>query len=291
MPLILLKEKQMKYHMSDETDCGIVVADLKNNYILGRTKNPRVFNNFAVAKVMANFLTKSKGDLKYYIQVPYNGKIIRKHISDCQFRDDHYEFYAKTNKDNKPELFQVYEKNIRKCIHVGYIFFDDAETSRIDKEEGKQYQFKLMGVIKEAAETIFKYSGNISSFKKLKKGFTIEVQNSTTKIHILHISKLMDVNQARKNRNTFCLPFIKAVDKFRSFYVIVDKDVSESSKTESASAASGILTTLLEMINDEGYNCTYRSMDDNNPDPCFIEKGDFEWQPENLSLSNTQTLN
>jgi len=275
----------MKYYMNDETDCGIVISDLKNNFIMGRTKGPRVFNNLEVAKVMANLLIRNKVELKYYIQVNYNGKIIRKQISDCQFIDDHYEFFAAINKEEKPELFEVYEKTTRKCVHVGYIFFDDAETSRIDREEGKLYQYKLMNLIKEAAETMFKYSGNISSFGKLKKGLTIKIKNSTTEIHILHISKLMDVNQARKKRNFVCFPFFKEVDKFRSFYVVIDKDIAESAKTDASSIASNIVNTLIEMLNDDGIVCYYKNMDDKNSYPCLIERSDYSWQPEDLSNS------
>ena len=286
MPLTVTKEKQMKYYMNDETDCGIVISDLKNNFIMGRSRGPRVFNNLEVAKVMSNILIKPKMELKYYIQVNHEGKILRKPISDCQYREDHYEFFASPNKEEKPELFEVYEKDTRKCIHVGYIFFDDAETARIDREEGKVYQFKLMNLIKEAAETIFKYSGNIGSFDKLKKGLTIKIKNSTTEIHVLHVSKLMDVNQARKKRNFVCFPFIKEVDKFRSFYVVIDKDVAESTKTESASTAISIINTLVEMLNDDGITCYYKNMDDKNSYPCPVERSDYEWQPE--SLSNPQ---
>lgn len=273
----------MKYYMNDETDCGIVISDLKNNFIMGRGKGPRVFNNLELAKVMATLLTKNKMELKYHIQVNHNGKIIRKQISDCQYIDDHYEFFVSTNKEDKPELFEVYEKVSRKAVHVGYIFFDDAETSRIDKEQGKQYQYDLLQLIKEAAETIFKYSGNIGSFSKLKRGQTIKLKNSTTEIHILNISKLMDVNQSRRAHGLRCFPFIKEVDKFRSFYVIVDKDVAESTKTESNAKAIDIINTMIEMLNDEGINCVYKSMDDKNTYPCLVERSDFIWQPNDLS--------
>jgi hypothetical protein len=126
--------------MNDETENGIIVSDLRNNFILGnRNKTPRTFNNLEVAKVLGSIIFKNR-ELKYYIQLRYNGKLIRKSISDAQFREDHYEFFVNVKNENdefENVKFEVYEKENRRCMHVGYIFFDNAETGRIDKEAGK----------------------------------------------------------------------------------------------------------------------------------------------------------
>jgi hypothetical protein len=98
----------------------------------------------------------------------------------------------------------------------------------------------------------------------------------------------MGVNQVRKSKGFSCLPFIKDADKFRSFYVIIEKDAAESTKTGSCETALSIVNNIVEMLNDSDMPCYYKSMDDRNVYFCPIEKGDLTWEEK---LSNPQNAN
>lgn len=247
-----------KYQMNDEDGIGIVVSDVKNNYVIGRTGGPRVFNNFNIAKVMCRILVPKVSFLKYYIQIPELGT--RKSINDCQFIDDHYEFF------HNGELHQVYEKNTRKAMDLGYILLEDAEATRLTSDVGAPRLNNLQNSIVAAAESYFNNGDDtcyIKDFNVSRREICINVTNSTTKIHILHISKLMDINQDKRSHKEMCFPFRKDLDKYKSLYVMIEKDCSESIKTKSVEKAEEIVQIIIDSLKKDGMDVRYEPISTN----------------------------
>ena len=231
----------MIHYMNDSEGVGIVVSDVRNRFVIGRTRGPRVFNNFDVAKVMCNnILIPTVSYKKYYIQIPSLG--IRKSVNDCQRFDDHYDFFFNN------ELHQVVEKNTRKAFMMGYLIFEDADQTRLDNMSGVSKLDDLKEKIVEAAEDVFQKGSYIRDFDVRRREICIGITGSTTKIHIFNVSKIMDINQDRRSNGLRCFPYRKILDKYRSFYVMVEKDSSESRKTKSAEKANEVVNSIIERL-------------------------------------------
>lgn len=228
-----------EYVNIDGQTSGILVKIKSNskkpNYIMGKDKKPRLFYNLEVAKLISSNMIND-AEFEYFIRV---GKITIS-IDDCQRFDKIWQFV------HEGTLYIVKEYHLRKTTSLGYICFENGATQRCDKQYGNKRQFELMRIIRDILTGILCEKGEfgITSIKKHSKEYVVQVRGTTGKIHILHNCRLMDINQAKRANGEKCLPFRKEMDKFLTFYVYTDKDVSEPIKND----AEGKLDTILKYI-------------------------------------------
>ena len=231
-----------EYVNIDGQKSGILVKikndSKKPNYIVGKDKKPRLFYNLEVAKLISTTAIPN-ASFEYFICV---GKIIVP-IDNCQRFDNVWQFIY------NEKLYIVKEYNLRKTTSLGYICFENGATQRCDKKYGSDRQFELMKIIRDVLSGIICEKGEygITSIKKHSKEYIVQVRGTTGKIHILHNCKLMDINQAKRAKSEKCLPFRKEMDKFTTFYVYTDKDISEPLRND----AEGKLSTILQYIVDD----------------------------------------
>jgi hypothetical protein len=216
----------------------VKVAD-SNKYIIGKDKMPRLFNNLAVAKVIARSIIPDTR-FEYFFKL---GDIVVS-LDDCQQLRDKTWSYFKNGHHMK-----IKEYHMNKTMNLGYICFEDGDTERCDKDYGYTRQHELMNYIGDVLVNILYCKGDkyaITSIKRIHKEFIVSIKGTTSKIHILYNSKLMDFNQSRKAIDAKCLPFRKEMDKYLTFYLYATKDCSESLRLEAEDKVSTIIEYIME---------------------------------------------
>ena len=148
----------------------------------------------------------------------------------------------------------IVEKRRFAASHLGYIIFDNGDTARVNKADGPKIRNDMRKIIKWALEVLTVcYTGccGISRVKKDKGQFIAQVKGTTARIHIECISKMMDLNQERKEAGLRVFPYDKNLDKYICFYVYATKDMSESRKLRADERVDEIINEFVRIINDE----------------------------------------
>lgn len=223
------------------------------DYATRKNGEPRLFKNFKIAKLNADFYFKN-------YKHRYIFKIGDKYISfnDCISINNSYQYI-----DNNDGIrYIITEEKEYKIIYDGYIVFEDGDTKRTDKKNGFKKQKELMlyitdicgRILRNSSDSLWEKNIFISSIKK-KENFKyseiiVSLGNSTAKIHIMNNSRLMDINQERKEQNLRAIPFLKNMDKFTTMSIFVTKDYLDPINNNSEEKADTIINELIDTLND-----------------------------------------
>lgn len=231
----------IRYEMDGET-VGIIVKNKNTKkYITGKDRNIRVFNNLDVAVYSAPVIIKDSdpSDFEYFVKI---NKDIVVSIQYCQRVDNTWQFFV----DHK--LYVVTEKRLNKTNYMGYIAFENGQETHCDKEYGFKRQKELFNMLRdEFTGLVLEKNSMVRKIHRIGgKEYVLHLKGTTEKIHIMCLSKLMDTNQKRREENKLCFKFIKDMDKFLSFYIYCDKDISETSKLEGEAKAQRIIDYIIQ---------------------------------------------
>ena len=266
--------------MTGKYQTKIVTLDGNNNYIYvnATSKNKlkslfslRVhknsdeifkFTNFEVANLTARRLldisTKSYEFIFHIGNLEFS-------INDTQKVGQHYQYY-----DNE-KMIKYYIKDIKvhRLTKAGYICFEHGDEKFCEKEYGFKRQPELLSWIMDVVDRNIasdKAVGILSKEKISNKEYVLKVKDSTSRIHILTNSKLMDWNQDRKEKQMMCLPYKRNMDKFTTFAVFVAKDSQERLWFNSDKRVEEIIKDIItELRND----VPGTMIDEINP--CWVE--------------------
>lgn len=223
----------------------IVNSEGKGNFLYcnkdGNRKQVRLFPNLAVAKVI------TKSIVSDYIRLEYFFVVGNKTMSfdRAQKIGNSYQVY-----DNDTRYI-ITEDKTAKTIKLGYLVFENGDQIRIDKKLGNKKQKELLKRIRDVATSILcenDQDGIVNIYNKSNE-YVIALKNYTAKIHILTNSKLMDINQARKEENKHCFPFKKEMDKFTTFYVYATKDMIEPIRLDTEKSVDTVLDYIVSDLN------------------------------------------
>ena len=211
----------------------------------------RIFNNLRVAKMVAPMIIKG-GEFTYYIKHAMSDDLIN--INRCMYCEKTHTFQFIDQNDGI--IYNFKEKRTCKLSNFGYLIFENGDTVRTEKEYGFNRQKELMSIIVDEACRLLgeKWEGyGITRIERKRKEIVLHIKSTTTKIHIVTNSKLMDINQAKTLANETDprvkrIPFIKTMDKFVTFYVFATRDLCEGRRLEGEEKAMEIINVLLSRL-------------------------------------------
>ena len=223
----------------------VEVEDNNTKKYITTSSGIRIFDNLEIAKVTANrFVT----DQKFSYHIRLEDQDIP--LADTQYIGDGV--YQAVDKDGN--LIDIKELRRYTTTSLGYLIFRNGDKLRIAKEEGFAAQKDLMKVIKWAFEVILLNNTNCCGITKLKKRrgeFVASIRGTSSKIHVLRVNRLMELNQERKEAGLHAFPFRKEVDKYCCFYIYTTKDISESKNLRGESRTKEVLNTFIDLISTE----------------------------------------
>lgn len=218
----------------------------KNKFVLDKNTNKlRLFKNLRVAKVICSTMSNIDIYIEYYFII---GKD-KYSINDAQkISYDEYLVYDTV----KNEFIKIKESNTEKYYKFGYFVFEDGDKKFCDKNYGISRQKELLAEMNDISKSLVaKLNFNETSLEKVEKhkyGIDLCLKDTTTIIRIFTNSKLMDINQNRKLKELKAFPFIKNMDKYLTFYFVVEKDHSEPMRLNSEEKANEILQNLISEL-------------------------------------------
>lgn len=237
---------------------GIIVEQIcsngKKKIISDKAGGPRLFKNLEVAMTNAHYLLdKSNGDIDYFFKIGMK----KLKVADSQMIKGIYQLYDFKNSIK----YNISEDKSVKVVKLGYIVTENGDTVRCDKQYGIKQVKKLLEYSRDICFGILCENMDIS-FTRIQRGnyrYTFSIKNSTGKINIVTNSKLMDINQARKEDDIRCLPYLKEMDKFTTLYVYATKDPAETPKANTDEAIDKLIGYI---VND--FNYYYFTEDDDS---------------------------
>ena len=223
----------------------VEILDSKERYLKTST-GIRIFDNLQIAKITANTYVKDSKFI-YHIKCD-NGKIIP--MDNTQYMGNgKYQAVV----DN--ELIEIVEKRNYSTVEFKYLVFANGDTERTPKEKGPQCYKELYKLLKYCVELELVEDdpeNKVTRIKRRRGEFILYLKGTTTQIHIMGISNMMDMNQNRKkNGNQKVFPFMKEMDKFRCFYLYTCKDWSESKRLEGDQRAKNVINRIMERLTQE----------------------------------------
>lgn len=226
-------------------DCGIAVkVNSENNsrFLCISNKEVRLFRNIEAAREIAK-LTVPNSTFEYF--VCFNGKKVG--ISKCNYFNGSWQYF-----DND-KLYIIKETYKLRFLNPGYIIFEDGDVNRTDPKYGTKRQYQLLTIVKYAANRVLSENkeNTITSISDDKKGTSLKVKHTSARINIITNSKLMDINQARKEKGALNLHYIKSYDKYTTLYLYITKDVSESLRFDGDDKANAVINRMMEIIIEE----------------------------------------
>lgn len=205
-------------------------------------RNIRLFNNLEVAKIVAK-LYYPDCTYEYYFKV--DNILIKRSL--CQkISDRKYQVFANNIQYDIEELYTY------RITDIGYIVFENADTQRYNTKDAIPKMIEYYNNIEDITTNILldNLECGIEYINASKHEIVLKIKNTSARIHILQNSKLMDINQDRKNKNQRALPFDKAMDKFLTFYVYISKDYSEPIKNDGDTKSQTVLEYILSDLKD-----------------------------------------
>lgn len=234
------------YVLFDGNDYGIAVEYVSavGKQFIRYNKAIRLFKSLELAKVICRAMVEGC-HCNYYISA--RGKLIP--LSDCLVKNNEY-YYIDLNE--AIPVRTIFKDNIvKKITNIGYLVFEDGDTTRCDKKYGYKRCKVLMNYVTDMATNILENQGEIISIEKLSNSeLVLHMKNTTGEIHIVSNSRLMDINQERKSKSERAIPFIKEMDKFVTLYVYAIKDCFEPLRIDSNAQMIEVMTQILHMLQD-----------------------------------------
>ncbi len=203
-------------------------ANLSGNVIM--------FKNHEIAALYAGIqLCLNPGDYSIILIKNAKGK---KAVEICSWED------MDTFDDDSKGLYSYYypngdvlfikERYLSVVQSIQYIVFNDGDVRRTeDRKEGMRTQKHLLNLIRKAAVETFYYFGVFEGVKQVNaEELEISFKNSTSKIHICTNGNIARFNKIRKETGSIpqcarCIPFLKDMDKYTTFFMYIDKDSAE----------------------------------------------------------------
>ena len=205
----------------------------------------RLFDNLEIAKTTAN---RFVNDQKFTYHIRLEDQDIP--LADTQYIGNGVYQAA----DDDGNLIDIKELRRYTTTSLGYLIFRNGDKCRVAKEDGFTAQRDLMKVIKWAFEVILLNNTDCCGITKLKKKrgeFVASIRGTTSKIHVVRVNRLMEINQERKEQDMHAFPFRKEVDKYLCFYIYTTKDISESKNLRGESRTKEVLNTFVNLISTE----------------------------------------
>lgn len=215
--------------------------------------NIKLFKNLETAK--AELVSR------FNIVDPYDYKIWliinNKQIDYCNIHyiEPYYEYY-----DKDGTHYYIQETVTEKVINIGYFVFEDGEEKKIcDPKIGTKKSKQLYGYIKQVISSIISFPDLTTAIERIYRdsnGFLcLKIKGTTSKIHILYNSQIMDLNMKRREDNIRCIPYNKDMDKYKSIFIFATKD---SSDYDSQNYTDTLIELILEELNYNYYELNPR---------------------------------
>lgn len=220
------------------------------------TKESLKFGNLQVAKMAAESILGKKSRIEYHVV------IIRKecnfvkeyNLADAVFINGYYQLYD----SDLMIKYYIKERHDNRISWIGYLGLDNGLTERKDKSYGINRSKEFFDAIWQVSHEIL-LKNKTASIDKIyslpDKEIMITVKDSTAEIHIVGNSKIMDINQRRKELGERCIPYDKSVDKFLTVFVYITTEKNEMKFFNSAIKAEAVLKEIVDNIRDlENFN-------------------------------------
>ena len=206
----------------------------------------RIFDNLQIAKITANTYVKDS-KFNYHIKCD-NGKIIPMDYTQ-------YMGNGKYQAVVDDELIEIVEKRNYSTVEFKYLVFANGDTERTPKEQGPKCNKELYKLLKYCLEMELiedDPDNKVTRIKRRRGEFILYLKGTTTQIHIMTISNMMEMNQQRKEKGKLkVFPFMKEMDKFKCFYLYTCKDWSESKRLEGDSHAKKVIDRIMKRLVEE----------------------------------------
>ena len=198
------------------------------NYVVGVMGRPALFGNRDTARHYAKTKLKLANDEFTLHVIKYN---YYKNVVDLIATDSEIELiepglYLAAEKDT---WYYIREIHIDTVQSIRYIQFGNKRM--VEESYGKQMNNYFYEEIKEAATSFTWFYGLVDTIKETgMRELEISFKNSTARVYIMTNRSIAFMNmdrKASKETNKFftrCLPFIKEMDNFMSFFTYVAKD-------------------------------------------------------------------
>ena len=235
---------QVTYENNKKSFLAVATYDNNKKSLVPVDHHIRKFRNFDIAKLIATNIPDIK-DIKYYISL---GKNIMVDLDDCQKVNNSYTFFYNDN------LYIAEECNLYKVVSTGYIIFRNGDSERCDKEEGFDRVKANMRNVKNACSDILYENIDISPTRIIRvdnNEFILTFKNTTGRIHIMKNSRIMDINQKRKQisqQGFGCIPYLKNMDKFETLYYICTKEDTEPDRIGTNKFLNSVIKSIVSNV-------------------------------------------
>ena len=258
----------------DGKDNGIVIKFINNDntthFLNRKVENkysPILFKNEDVARITARISKRSNSRAELLFKI---GTVLIP-LTHC-YKDDDYT-YRYIDKDNN--LYVIHTDYYHKVNSIGYFVFENGDTNIIkDKKIGVPKLKSYMNIMMEAASNMILADTSLYSIKNRYRGFDIHIKGTTGCIRVSTISRMIDINQSRKEKNVKALPFIKDMDRYTTFYVCNTIDRSENLKYDGINKVEKALDELVQYLS-TATDIKYVPIELNSESKLFVTKEDI----------------
>lgn len=222
--------------------CELPKQGKKRTFVLTTDKQVRKFPNVYIAKLCCD-VVRNNPDTKFWIKLQ-DGRMIS--TSSCLVDNDGVYHFV----DNEEKCtYLIYPNKESKLLQCGYITFEGGENGKVieDANLGIQRNEMYFNIIKSCSSNLIAENYDEGPFKicrSNKDEFVIQLKGSTVKVHIVTNRFLMNLNQARKEKNQRVLPFLKNVDRYLSLYFYFEKESYEPQRLEAERLAGNFINRL-----------------------------------------------
>lgn len=225
---------------------GVYIYGAKDFIRNKKDNSIKLFSNMALAK---SYLVNTK-NIKHPNQYRLYLILGKSEIDFeyVEFVNGYYEFYSESSKK-----YLCKETVTNRVTSFGYIVFENGDTKKLDKNTGYKKEKEMFQNIKDCARYILtcKYDPTFSSIIKEENGNIVcSVKDSTAKIHFCTNNNMLDFNQLRKESNEKCLPFIKTMDRYTTFYCYATIMDGEPKWHETPEKINNIIECMISYFND-----------------------------------------
>lgn len=208
-------------------------------------KKIRIFDNLEIAKLIVSERNNPAVENATYYIYREDGTMID--VKKC-FKDKNnvYHYFDKEN-DIK---YEIELEPSKKILNYGYIIFENGDTERTEKAEGAKKRRKYFEELSDICNyQIMKNLPNWASRIILTKNeIVLPIRCTTAEIHIMTNSRLMDINQERKSKGNYAIPFNKGMDKFTTFFYYIAKERSEPIRFKGSEIGLEVFTGIIEDV-------------------------------------------
>lgn len=246
--------KNVEITLNPKEGNGFAIFSYKiDDFVQNKDGKIILFSNLDAAKSFG-FHKVSKNNYDYHFFILTHDLQIP--LEAVEYNNSQYEYYDAETGD----WYLIKDDSSDQVLTIGYFVFEDGDDPESEIFYNPKKSIEIYhAILKAMGQFIVDVDVPMLAerYTKLSYGHTVlKALGTSLRFHLLFNSEIVDQNMRRKEAGLRAIPFLKNMDKYKTFFIYTTRNCYDYTKIDE-SVIQNAIDYVVETMNEAGYQCKY----------------------------------